>query len=74
MTLLSVQNKAAWVAGAVAAGCFVVAIFPGIWLLRWSVKRDMDRCAAQPPDIQPAAWHACVHVRGMLAKRMCEQY
>ncbi len=43
---LSLQNKAAWVAGAVAGGCFVVAIFPGIWLLRWSVKRDMDRCAA----------------------------
>ncbi|GFR48394.1 hypothetical protein Agub_g10288 [Astrephomene gubernaculifera] len=39
------SNKAAWVAACVAAGCFALACFPGIWVLRRQVKKDMERAA-----------------------------
>ncbi|EFJ51229.1 hypothetical protein VOLCADRAFT_79831 [Volvox carteri f. nagariensis] len=37
------SNKAAWVAACIAAACMLLAAFPGIPLLRWAVKRDMER-------------------------------
>ncbi|GIL62135.1 hypothetical protein Vafri_16409 [Volvox africanus] len=49
------SDKAAWVAGCVAAGCVFIAIFPGIWLLRWAVKRDMDRAAQKAADAEANA-------------------
>ncbi|PNH03297.1 Phosphate permease PHO89 [Tetrabaena socialis] len=49
------QNKAGWVAGCIAAGCLLLAIFPGIWLLRWSVTRDMNRAAQKAADAEAEA-------------------
>ncbi|KAG2484956.1 hypothetical protein HYH03_016254 [Edaphochlamys debaryana] len=46
--------KAAWVAGAVAGGCFALAVFPGIWGLRRLVTRDMDRAAQKAADAEAA--------------------
>ncbi|KAG2495910.1 hypothetical protein HYH03_006147 [Edaphochlamys debaryana] len=49
------SDKAAWVAGAIAGGCFLVACFPGIWILRKVVARDMERAAQKAADAEAAA-------------------
>ncbi|KAG2495911.1 hypothetical protein HYH03_006148 [Edaphochlamys debaryana] len=49
------SDKCAWVAGAVAGGCFLVACFPGIWILRKVVARDMERAAQKAADAEAAA-------------------
>ncbi|GLC55696.1 hypothetical protein PLESTB_001015700 [Pleodorina starrii] len=49
------SNKAAWVAAVVSGGCMLLAAFPGIWLLRWAVKRDMERAAQKAADAEANA-------------------
>lgn len=34
------QDKAAWVAGAVAGGCLILAVFLGVPILKWQLARD----------------------------------
>ncbi|KXZ41101.1 hypothetical protein GPECTOR_797g20 [Gonium pectorale] len=49
------SDKAAWVAAVIAAGCFLLSIFPGIWLLRKAVMRDMERAAQKAADAEANA-------------------
>lgn len=48
------SDKAAWVSGAVGGAVFVLAIFPGIWLLKWIVKRDMEYHARKAAEAEAA--------------------
>eukprot|EP00198_Chlamydomonas_reinhardtii_P005539 XP_001694875.1 sodium/phosphate symporter [Chlamydomonas reinhardtii] len=51
------SNKAAWVAACITAGkrCMLLAIFPGMWLLRRAVTKDMDRAAQKAADAEANA-------------------
>ncbi|EFJ51230.1 hypothetical protein VOLCADRAFT_79832 [Volvox carteri f. nagariensis] len=49
------SNKAAWVSGAVSGGCVLLACVPGIPLLRWAVRRDMERAAQKAADAEANA-------------------
>lgn len=48
------SNKAAWVAAIIGGCVFVLAVFPGIWLLKRTVKRDMDDHARKAAEAEAA--------------------
>eukprot|EP00198_Chlamydomonas_reinhardtii_P005535 XP_001694871.1 sodium/phosphate symporter [Chlamydomonas reinhardtii] len=49
------SHKAAWVSAVVAAGLFVLACFPGTWILRRQVTKDMDEAAQKAADAEANA-------------------
>ncbi|KAG2441714.1 hypothetical protein HXX76_003330 [Chlamydomonas incerta] len=48
-------HKSAWVAAVVAAGTFALAVFPGTWLLRRKVTRDMEEATQKAADAEANA-------------------
>ncbi len=48
------SDKAAWVSGIVGGAVFILGIFPGIWLLKWIVKRDMEYHARKAAEAEAA--------------------
>ncbi len=53
-SLMWKSDKAAWVAAIVGGAVFLLAVFPGIWLLKWTVKRDMDNHARTAAEAEAA--------------------
>ncbi|KAG2451842.1 hypothetical protein HYH02_003618 [Chlamydomonas schloesseri] len=49
------SHKAAWVAAVIAACCFALSVFPGTWLLRRKVTRDMEEAAQKAADAEANA-------------------
>ncbi len=48
------SDKAAWVAAIIGGCVFVLAVVPGIWLLKWTVKRDLENHARKAAEAEAA--------------------
>ena len=54
------KDKAAWVAGCIAGGLFIIGMAAGIPYLKWRLKRDLNR-QASPLACAPCARACWLH-------------